>query len=120
MVTIPRVINACLAVPTTSRIVIFECKSFNGVPVRSVFKTLADRSMADESISEWGKSMNYPLVIQYGLNDDLQTETLDLVVSVVVRTQGNFEACVKALKEDMDKRQTLGGMLLREKDFPTV
>jgi dynein light chain 4 len=60
--------------------------------------------MAEEPIPEWRKPMNYPLVIQCDLNDDLQTETLDLVVSAIERTQGNLEACVKSLKEEMDKK----------------
>ena len=34
--------------------------------------------MAEEPIPEWRKPMNYPLVIESDLNDDLQTETLDL------------------------------------------
>jgi hypothetical protein len=36
--------------------------------------------------------MNYPLVVQSDLNEDLQVETLDLVVSVIERTQGNLES----------------------------
>jgi dynein light chain 4 len=60
--------------------------------------------MAEEPVPEWRKPMNYPLVVQSDLTDDLQTEALDLVVSVIERTQGNLEACVKSLKEDMDKK----------------
>jgi dynein light chain 4 len=48
--------------------------------------------------------MNYPLIVQSDLTDDLQTNALDLVVSVIERTQGNLESCAKSLKEDMDKK----------------
>ena len=60
--------------------------------------------MAEEPIPEWRKPMNYPLVVESDMNDDLQTETLDLVVSILERCQGNLELSAKSLKEDMDKK----------------
>ena len=60
--------------------------------------------MAEEPIPEWRKSLNYPIVVKSDMNDDLQVETLDMVVSAIERSQNNIELCAKNLKEDMDKR----------------
>jgi dynein light chain 4 len=60
--------------------------------------------MAEEPVPEWRKPMNYPLVVESELNDELQIEALDLIVSCIERSGGSLEICAKALKEDMDKK----------------
>ena len=60
--------------------------------------------MAEEPIPEWRKPLNYPLVVESDMNEDLQTETVELIVSVIERSQNNLEVCSKSLKEDMDKK----------------
>lgn len=73
--------------------------------------------MAEEPIPEWRKAMNYPVVVESDMNDDLQTETLDLVVSAIERSQNNLELCAKALKEDMDKKTGPGWNVAVGEDF---
>lgn len=73
--------------------------------------------MAEEPVPEWRKPMNYPLVMQSDMNDDLQTETLDLIVSVIERSQGNLELSAKSLKEDMDKKTGPGWNVVIGENF---
>lgn len=60
--------------------------------------------MAEEPVPEWRKALNYPIIVESDMNEDLQTETLDLIVSAIERSQNSIELCSKALKEDMDKK----------------
>jgi hypothetical protein len=82
-------------------------KVLNTTTIRRSFKKLRSlfhNDMAEEPVPEWRKPMNYPLVVEAELNDELQTEALDLIVSCIERSQGSLELMAKALKEDMDKK----------------
>ena len=73
--------------------------------------------MAEEPVPEWRKQLNYPLVVESDMNDDLQTEALDLVVSAIERASGSLEACAKMLKEDMDKKTGPGWNVVVGENF---
>ena len=73
--------------------------------------------MTEDHIPNWRKQMNNALVIQSDMNDDLQTEVVDLVAAAVEKSQGNIESCAKILKEDMDKKTGPGWNVVVGEDF---
>ena len=73
--------------------------------------------MTEEGVPDWRKQMNTPLIIQSDMNDDLQTETIDLVTAAVEKSGGSIEQCAILLKEDMDKKTGPGWNVIVGEDF---
>nr|AGM32942.1 dynein light polypeptide 4, axonemal-related protein [Coptotermes formosanus] len=51
------------------------------------------------------------------MTEDLQTESLDVIVSAIERSQGSLEVLSRSLKEDMDKKTGPGWNIVCGENF---
>ena len=69
---------------------------------------MGDDEKANE-LEDLRKKMNYPLIKNCDMNEEMRQDCVDLVITAIERYAGNFESASRLIKETMDKfTETLG------------
>ncbi|EOD20447.1 hypothetical protein EMIHUDRAFT_208296 [Emiliania huxleyi CCMP1516] len=57
-----------------------------------------------EAYENLRKSMNYALVRNCDMNDEMRQDSVDIVITACEKFQGDYEAAARLVKETMDKK----------------
>jgi len=61
-------------------------------------------NLPNETLAELKKAFGKSIVKTVDMEHELQSESVDLIISAVDKQRGNYEAAAKAVKEQMDKK----------------
>jgi dynein light chain 4 len=65
---------------------------------------LSPSQLTAEFLSELKKSFQKSLIKSADMNNELQSEAIDLIVSAIDKQRGNYEAASRQVKEQMDRK----------------
>jgi dynein light chain 4 len=66
--------------------------------------SLSSRDFTPEFLAELKKSFSKNLIKSADMNNELQSEAVDLIVSAIDKQRGNYEAAARQVKEQMDRK----------------
>jgi dynein light chain 4 len=62
------------------------------------------RQLGKEKLAELKKSFTKNIAQNADMNNELQSEAIDLIISAVDKQKGNYEAAARSVKEQMDRK----------------